>query len=386
MIVLDTTSMVLRLVSSSTSALDVTADATTFTASSATPVAQNTAITTATTTTVVSAPAASAQKIVKNVTVENKGTASNTVSVERFDGTTAFKITNVTLNAGETLVYNDAGWQVLDANGRLKVVNDISSSPIAARKIDMNKVGAASKAAGTWHSDFAATGFPSSWSPGTPGLAGRATDGTTAADAGCVPLWTPASGNLWVDEFISSLSSSALYAFWDVLWVNSGIVVTTTTAQTINSVAFPARDLDGTINGRGCRVGLLVTTATTNAGAITNMTLSYTNSDGTAGRTATMASFPATANAGTYVEFQLQGGDQGVKSIQSITLGTSLVTGAVSLIVARTHAAVGITFTNAAYVSSAKSRLYSGTCLLPFTLKTGTAAMNAFSTLSVIER
>jgi len=385
MIVLDTTSMVLRLVSSSTSALDVTADATTFTASSATPVAQNTAITTATTTTVVSAPAASAQKIVKNVTVENKGAASNTVSIERFDGTTAFKITSVTLQAGETLTYSDAGWQVLDTNGRLKVVNDISSSPIAARKIDMNKVGAASKAAGTWHSDFAATGFPSAWSPGTPGLAGRATDGMSAGDAGCIPLWTP-TANLWVDEFVASLSSSAMYALWDVLWVNSGIVVTTTTAQTINSAALPARDLDGTINGRGCRIGLLVTTATTNAGAITNMTLSYTNSDGVAGRTATMASFPITANAGTYVEFQLQAGDQGVKSIQSITLGTSLVTGAVSLIVSRTHAAVGITFTNAAYVSSAKSRLYSGTCLLPFTLKTGTTAMNAFATLSVVER
>ena len=385
MIVLDTTSMVLRLVSSSTSALDVTADSTTFTTSSATPNAQNTAISTATTTTVVSAPAASSQKIVKNLTVENKGTASNTVSIERFDGTTAFKITSVTLQDGETLTYSDAGWQVLDANGRLKVINEISSTPLAAKNIDMNKAGAASKAAGTWHSDFAASGFPGAWSPGTPGLAGRATDGMAAGDAGCVPLWTP-TGGLWVDSFLASVSSSALYALWDVLWVNSGIVVTTLTAQTVNSVTLPARDLDGATNGRGCRVGLLVTTATTNAGAITTITLSYTNSNGTAGRTATMASFPATANAGTYIEFQLQAGDTGIRSIQSITLGTSLVTGAVSLIISRTHASVGITFTNAAYVSSAKSRLYNGSCLLPFTLKTGTTAMNAFSTLSVIER
>ncbi|HRK46451.1 MAG TPA: hypothetical protein PK324_12550, partial [Nocardioides sp.] len=63
--------------------------------------------------------------------------------------------------------------------------------------------------------------------------------------------------------------------------------------------------------------------------------ISYTNSDGTAGRTGTIPSFPATAAAGTLVPFMLQAGDRGVRSIQSITLGTSLVSGTVHLLLLR---------------------------------------------------
>jgi hypothetical protein len=35
----------------------------------------------------------------------------------------------------------------------------------------------------------------------------------------------------------------------DLLWVNTGLVVTTTTAQAITPVALPARDAAGTTNG-----------------------------------------------------------------------------------------------------------------------------------------
>ena len=46
----------------------------------------------------------------------------------------------------------------------------------------------------------------------------------------------------------------------------------------------------------------------------------------------TMPSFPATAVAGTLVPFQLAQGDRGVRSVQSVTLGTSYGAGAVSLV------------------------------------------------------
>jgi hypothetical protein len=48
-----------------------------------------------------------------------------------------------------------------------------------------------------------------------------------------------------------------------------------------------------------------------------------------------MASFPATAVAGTLVPFQLATGDRGVQSVQSVTLGTSYVAGAISLVLFR---------------------------------------------------
>jgi hypothetical protein len=121
----------------------------------------------------------------------------------------------------------------------------------------------------------------------------------------------------------------------DRLWHNASITSTTTTAQTINSATLPARDSAGTTNGAGVLVGLEVSTATTNGSAITNTTLNYTNSAGVSGRTATIASFPATAVAGVFVTFQLQAGDVGVRSIQSLTLGTSYGSGVIHLVAYR---------------------------------------------------
>jgi hypothetical protein len=84
--------------------------------------------------------------------------------------------------------------------------------------------------------------------------------------------------------------------------------------------------------------------ATTNAGAISNTTISYTNSAGVAGRTGTiMPDWPATAVLGHLSPFSLQSGDAGVRSIQSITLGTSYVTGTVGLVLHRDIASVDVT-------------------------------------------
>jgi hypothetical protein len=124
---------------------------------------------------------------------------------------------------------------------------------------------------------------------------------------------------------------------------------------------------------------LLVSAATTNAGAITNCTISYTNSDGTAGRTGTMASFPATAALGTFVPFQLQAGDKGVRSIESITLGTSMVTGTVHLVLYREVAKAAAPSANvngAAPVQRGGVRIYDGSCLLPGYYASATTATN----------
>jgi hypothetical protein len=126
----------------------------------------------------------------------------------------------------------------------------------------------------------------------------------------------------------------------DRLWHNSGIVVTTTGAQNITFPGLPARDQNGATSGVGVQVFLEVTASTTNAGSFSNMSMSYTNSAGTAGRTANISSFPANAVAGTLIQFMLAPGDVGVQSIQSITLGTSLVTGSVSLVCYRLVASV----------------------------------------------
>jgi len=160
--------------------------------------------------------------------------------------------------------------------------------------------------------------------------------------------------------------------FFDCLWVNTGLVVTTTTAQAFTTPTLPARDINGTTNGEGCMIGMIFTAASTNVATISNSTVSYTNSDGTAGRTATLTALaggqiPISPVIGTLVWFSLQAGDKGVRSIQSVTLGTTLGAGSISMIIARDVASIGNTTVNvpaARIISAPGVRLYNGTCLL----------------------
>jgi hypothetical protein len=84
-------------------------------------------------------------------------------------------------------------------------------------------------------------------------------------------------------------------------------------------------------------VALWSPVGTGNGAAITNTTISYTNSAGVAGRTGTIAGagFPSSSAIGTFQPFLLDAGDVGVRSIQSITLGTSYVSGSLSLVMYR---------------------------------------------------
>lgn len=215
------------------------------------------------------------------------------------------------------------------------------------------KVGSTMEAIATLHSLAYVSGQPGAAVAPSPGLAGAA----LTTYAGQIPFSNPVTGNSYLFRFDMRATGVGVLILYDRLWHNSGFTVTTTTAQTVSSSAFPARDADGTISGSGVQVAVEVSTATTNAGAIANMTLTYTNSTNTGSRTATMTSFPATAVAGTFVPFQLQAGDLGVKSIEALTLGTSLVTGVVHLVAYRELASIGCFIAN---TSDAVDALTSG--------------------------
>ena len=207
---------------------------------------------------------------------------------------------------------------------------------------DFLKVGGTMEAAGVHHSLFYTSGRPGGATAPTSGLAGAA----LTAYSGQIPWVNPGSGNSYIARLQATGSQTGCLLLLDRLWHNSGIAVTTTSAQTINSAAWPARDREGTANGENILVAIEVSTATTNGSAIANTTLSYTNQAGTSGRTATIASFPATAVAGTFVPFQLAAGDTGVRSIQSITLGTSYGGGAIHLVAYRILARLELPIAN----------------------------------------
>jgi hypothetical protein len=217
------------------------------------------------------------------------------------------------------------------------------------------------EAAGLFHSSFYLVGRPGAAAVPSPGIGGAA----LTSYSGQIPFTNPVSGNTYLARLQAAAANGGCLLLCDRLWHNSGIAITTTTAQTVDSVAFPPRDRDGTSNGENVLVALEVSTATTNASAVTNTTMSYTNQSGTAGRTATIPSFPATCTVAGFIPFMLQAGDTGVRSIQSITLGTSYVTGVIHLvayrILARLELAVANTGNSIDAVTGGFPRLYDNT-------------------------
>ena len=383
MLLLTSTSDIVRLTTSAaTSTIEVHASFVDMSGTTITPGRANTRITTATTTTIVDSPAASTQRNVKAIYVTNNSTGTNCiVGVEHFDGINSVELMQFVLLPGESMGYREDGsWTHRDRQGAEYPPAGLGA--YTGDSFPFMKTGTAADVAGCWYCTAKDAGFPGAWSPGTPGINGRVTNGTTAADDGCIPIKNPSVGANYLTEIQMASSVTHAHRFFDCLWVNSGIVVTTTTAQDITTPLLPARDINGTTNGEGCMIGLLVTTANTNAAAVANTTISYTNSGGVAGRTATLSAIagsqiPATPVIGTIVWFNLAAGDKGVRSIQSITLGTSLAAGAVSLMIARNIAMIGTTIPNVSaqkIIGAPGIRLYNGTCMLHCVMASATTA------------
>lgn len=195
-------------------------------------------------------------------------------------------------------------------------------------------------------------GVPGAMAAPSPGLAGAA----LTSYAGQIPI-PAASNNTHLARF-SGVSSAqgGILMLCDRLWHNSGLVVTTTTAQTVNSAAWPARDKNGSTNGVGVYVGLEISSAT-GAGAATP-TISYTDESGNAGATGSMqVAYAASSITGTFYPFTLAAGDTGVRSIQSCTLGVSMTSGSISLVAYRPLAMIELT---AAGLPNAVDALTSG--------------------------
>lgn len=136
MLLLASTSDELRLVTSSTSAIDVQASGMDMDPSGTgrpTHARQNTAITTATTTDIVGSPSGTNIRTVKTLSIRNKGVATNVVTVLHSDGTTTVEVIEATLGPDMSLMYHEAaGWWVTDSQGRAVVVNlPNAGTPIA---------------------------------------------------------------------------------------------------------------------------------------------------------------------------------------------------------------------------------------------------------------
>jgi hypothetical protein len=229
--------------------------------------------------------------------------------------------------------------------------------------------------AGRPHSLFYLAGMPGAATAPSPGMAGAA----LTSYAGQIPFSNPGSGNTYLARFQGMATIAGTLVLADRLWHNSGITVTTTTAQTVNSAAWPARDVSASTNGDGVRIGLEISTAT-GAGAATP-TISYTDESGNAGSTGAMeVAYAASSIAGTFYPFTLAAGDTGVRSIQSVTLSVSMTSGTVHLVAYRELARLELTAANVSNaidaITSGFPRLYDNTVPFIFFIPSTTTTSN----------
>lgn len=204
------------------------------------------------------------------------------------------------------------------------------------------------QAAGQHYSPWLLAGMPGAGAAPSSGVAG---DVPTDATLGSVPFVNPPAGQgklTYLQQLAASPSAAGMLLLYDRLWQNSGLSPTTLTAQTVASVALPARTPDPAdqsgetfnTNGHGVEAWLDVY-AVMGAGS-TAPTISYTNSDGVAGRTGTLQGFVTTAAVGRVFNFSLQAGDKGIQSIQSYTNGATMTSGTFGLVLRRLLASVAI--------------------------------------------
>lgn len=203
----------------------------------------------------------------------------------------------------------------------------------------------------------------------TPGLAGEA----LTSLSGAIPFPSTVSGKtIHLTNYIGTTTATpGTLLLTDFLWWNSGITVNTSSLQTINSVAFPARDKNGSTDGAGVQVGLLVSTGTGNGSP--DLTLTYTNQAGTSGRVAT--NIQATSSQtilGTLYQFGLQAGDTGVRSIQSYQQSSNWTAGVAHLVAYRVVATLDLLGPaqpeQLNILTGGLPRCYDGSCLVPILL------------------
>lgn len=235
------------------------------------------------------------------------------------------------------------------------------------------KVGTAT-VAGRHLSLFYTAGRPGTATAPTPGMSGVSISNTLT---GVIPFVNPdPSENAYLGRFSAGANVAGTLILCDRLWHNSGIVVTVNTAQTINSVVLPPRDLNGASSGESVMIGLEVRTVM-GAGTPT-MTMTYTNSDGTPNRTITTGAFPTTLPANSFIPIELMTGDTGVQSIQTWTQSATMTSGAYHLVAYRQLARLDITAAGIGNsidaITSGFPRFFSGASLFMLWLPSTTTA------------
>lgn len=236
----------------------------------------------------------------------------------------------------------------------------------AVPPVNFYKPSATTEGAGTWHSLFLLAGYPGAGSTPPAFTAGSGYTCTNAT-AGAIRFTNPGAGETRLVKLSATGSIVGTAILYDRLWTCSGFNTTTLTAQSITTPGtIPARDANGTTTGAGVEIWGEIYTAPGATGA--TWTVSYTNTAGTAGRSATYT-HPANAETvGQMFPFMLQAGDTGVQSVQSLTCSVSSGTaGSLGITLLRRIASVPMVVVNIGTTLDALAlgtpNIYDSSCL-----------------------
>lgn len=140
MLILNSTSDLIRVVTSAAGTVDVHASWVDKATTGITAGRTNTVnISTATTTTVVASPASGVERTVKFMAIRNRhASTANTITVLHSDGTNIPEIIRVTLAAGDQLQYtDDKGFEVVDSQGRTRINTSNNGSGAATNALNI---------------------------------------------------------------------------------------------------------------------------------------------------------------------------------------------------------------------------------------------------------
>lgn len=179
--------------------------------------------------------------------------------------------------------------------------------------LSFGKASATAKAAGSFHSLWLAAGLP------TAGAAAGTASGVapTSSTTGAIRFVNPTGGALtYLTKVSDTQQTIGTLILYDRLVHTSALSGTVATAQTVNSAAL-------TRSTSGENVQLFLEWYTATGSTAVNVTASYTNSDGVSGRTTVSTGIVASPVAGMMLPLPLQAGDQGVRSVQTVTLSAT---------------------------------------------------------------
>jgi hypothetical protein len=241
----------------------------------------------------------------------------------------------------------------------ITTVNELITNTLPRYKFNKNLT---TSQAGSYQDSWTKSGFPIAGTFNTTTIGGVTFSGNTN-DSMYAP--NPVSGTSYFSKFSTGTTIAYGMFVCDRIWscgvVSAGTAfsVTDTGVQTVNSVTWPARDNNGSTNGEGIYIAFQPLTALGAFAGTADITLTYTNSDGVAGRTAPLSRViqPSLA-VNITIPFGLASGDLGVRSVQSIQLSQSLAGGTIGLIAFRP-----ITFFSSYALGTTVSKVYDGIAL-----------------------